>query len=165
MALVAAGFGIIYGGFLGSLVGYVRGRTETAIMSVIDVILAFPALILLLAMAQPLTPMPPFDDFKVITERNLFDPSRRTVASGGASASAGSLNDQWTLSGIVLEGSQRLALCDQRLRDPRFRGSISEIAYECGFGDQAQFSRSYRARFGCTPSEARVNPLSRRAIT
>lgn len=52
--------------------------------------------------------------------------------------------------------AQRLALCDQRLRDPRFRGSISEIAYECGFGDQAQFSRSYRARFGCTPSEARA---------
>ena len=52
--------------------------------------------------------------------------------------------------------SQRLALCDQRLPDPRFRGSISEIAYECGFGDQTQFSRSYRARFGCTPSEARA---------
>lgn len=69
-------------------------------------------LILLLAMAQPLAPMPPFDDFKVITERNLFDPSRRTVASGATSASAGSLNDQWKLSGIVLEGSQRLALFD-----------------------------------------------------
>lgn len=52
--------------------------------------------------------------------------------------------------------SQRLALCDQRLRDPRFRGSISQIAYDCGFGDQAQFSRTYRARFGRTPSEARA---------
>ncbi|MGH1492219.1 MAG: ABC transporter permease [Acidimicrobiales bacterium] len=52
VAMVAAGFGIIFGGFLGSLVGYVRGRTETAIMSVIDVILAFPALILLLAMVS-----------------------------------------------------------------------------------------------------------------
>ena len=52
--------------------------------------------------------------------------------------------------------NQRLALCDQRLRDPRFRGAISEIAYACGFGDQAQFSRNYRSHFGCTPSEARA---------
>ena len=52
VATVAAGFGVIVGGFLGSLVGYVRGRTETVIMSVIDVILAFPALILLLAMVS-----------------------------------------------------------------------------------------------------------------
>lgn len=52
VATVAAGFGIIVGGFLGSLVGFVRGRTETIIMSLIDVILAFPALILLLAMVS-----------------------------------------------------------------------------------------------------------------
>ncbi len=52
VATVAAGFGVIVGGFLGSLVGYVRGRTETVIMSIIDVILAFPALILLLAMVS-----------------------------------------------------------------------------------------------------------------
>ncbi len=52
VAMVAAGFGVIAGGFLGSLVGYVRGRTETIIMSLIDVILAFPALILLLAMVS-----------------------------------------------------------------------------------------------------------------
>ncbi|MBO0903352.1 helix-turn-helix domain-containing protein [Jiella sonneratiae] len=52
--------------------------------------------------------------------------------------------------------AQRLALCDERLRDPRFRGSISEIAYECGFSDQAQFSRNYRARFGCTPRQTRA---------
>ncbi len=58
--------------------------------------------------------------------------------------------------------SQRLALCDQRLRDPRLRGAISQIAYECGFGDQAQFSRSYRARFGRTPSETRAEANGRR---
>ncbi len=60
VAGVAAGFGVIVGGFLGSLVGYVRGFTETVTMSIIDVILAFPALILLLAMVSI---------FKV---RNLF---------------------------------------------------------------------------------------------
>ena len=52
VATVAATFGIVVGGFLGSLVGFVRGRTETAIMSLIDVILAFPALVLLLALVS-----------------------------------------------------------------------------------------------------------------
>ncbi len=52
VATVAAGFGVIFGGFLGALVGFVRGRTEAVIMAGIDVILAFPALILLLAMVS-----------------------------------------------------------------------------------------------------------------
>jgi AraC-like DNA-binding protein len=52
--------------------------------------------------------------------------------------------------------NQRLFMCDALLRDRHCRKSISEIAYEWGFGDQAQFSRSYRARFGCTPSETRA---------
>ncbi|MCB4769772.1 helix-turn-helix domain-containing protein [Ancylobacter sp. Lp-2] len=51
--------------------------------------------------------------------------------------------------------NQRLLACEAMLRDPLCRKSISEIAYEWGFGDQAQFSRNYRARFGCTPSETR----------
>lgn len=52
VALVAASFGVVVGGFLGALVGFVRGKTEIAIMSLIDVILAFPALILLLALVS-----------------------------------------------------------------------------------------------------------------
>lgn len=60
VAGTAAAFGVIIGGFLGTFVGYVRGKTETVIMSIIDVILAFPALVLLLAMVSI---------FKV---RNLF---------------------------------------------------------------------------------------------
>jgi peptide/nickel transport system permease protein len=56
VSLIVAGisvlFGIIIGGFLGSLVGFVRGKTETIVMSMIDVILAFPALILLLALVS-----------------------------------------------------------------------------------------------------------------
>ena len=50
---------------------------------------------------------------------------------------------------------QRLLMCDESLSDPACRESISEIAYRWGFGDQAQFSRHYRAQFGRTPSEAR----------
>lgn len=52
--------------------------------------------------------------------------------------------------------NQRLSMCDALLRDPNCRKSISEIAYQWGFADQAQFSRNYRSRFGRTPSEARA---------
>ncbi len=52
--------------------------------------------------------------------------------------------------------SERLLACDAMLRDPHCRKSISEIAYAMGFSDQAQFSRHYRARFGCTPRDTRV---------
>ena len=52
VALTAVAFGIVFGGMLGSLVGLVRGRTETVIMSLVDVILAFPGLILLLVMVS-----------------------------------------------------------------------------------------------------------------
>ena len=49
---VSVSFGVIIGGLLGSLVGFVRGRTENVIMSLVDVLLAFPALILLLALVS-----------------------------------------------------------------------------------------------------------------
>ncbi len=52
VALVSAACGVVIGGLLGSLVGFVRGKTETVVMSLIDVILAFPALILLLALVS-----------------------------------------------------------------------------------------------------------------
>lgn len=52
VAGISAACGIIIGGLLGSLVGFVRGKTETMVMSIIDVILAFPALVLLLAMVS-----------------------------------------------------------------------------------------------------------------
>lgn len=50
---------------------------------------------------------------------------------------------------------QRLLMCDGMLKDPFNRLAISQIAYSCGFTDQAQFSRNYRAQFGRTPSQAR----------
>ena len=50
VSAVAVGFGLIIGGFFGSLVGYVRGKTETIVMATIDVILAFPGLVLLLGL-------------------------------------------------------------------------------------------------------------------
>ncbi|KQT52514.1 MULTISPECIES: helix-turn-helix domain-containing protein [unclassified Aureimonas] len=52
--------------------------------------------------------------------------------------------------------NQRLLMCETALKDAHCRKTISEIAYEWGFADQAQFSRSFRARFGRTPSEVRA---------
>ena len=51
---------------------------------------------------------------------------------------------------------QRLLMCDEELRKPSSRLSISEIAYCWGFADQSQFSKHYRRRFGRTPSETRM---------
>lgn len=50
VSATAVGFGLIFGGFFGALVGYVRGKTESVVMAAIDVILAFPGLVLLLAL-------------------------------------------------------------------------------------------------------------------
>ena len=52
VVVVSVAFGIFIGGFLGALVGFVRKRTETFVMAAVDVILAFPALILLLALVS-----------------------------------------------------------------------------------------------------------------
>lgn len=52
VAAISAVFGLVVGGFVGSLVGFVRGKTEAVVMPIIDVILAFPALVLLLALVS-----------------------------------------------------------------------------------------------------------------
>lgn len=49
VSMSAVGIGLAVGGTLGTAVGYLRGRIETAVMAAIDVILAFPGLVLLLA--------------------------------------------------------------------------------------------------------------------
>ena len=48
IGFVAVFFGIIIGGLLGLVAGYYRGRLESTIVSAMDVMLAFPALILAL---------------------------------------------------------------------------------------------------------------------
>ncbi|MBQ28831.1 MAG: ABC transporter permease [Acidimicrobiaceae bacterium] len=50
IAATVVAFGVVIGGLLGSFVGYVRGRWETVVMASMDVILAFPPLVLLLAL-------------------------------------------------------------------------------------------------------------------
>ncbi|MBI3286693.1 MAG: ABC transporter permease [Chloroflexi bacterium] len=50
------GFAIIVGGLLGAVAGYAGGRVDNAIMRVMDVLLAFPALLLAIAIVAVLGP-------------------------------------------------------------------------------------------------------------
>ena len=56
----------------------------------------------------------------------------------------------------------RLIACEQQLREARRKESIAEIAYQWGFGDQAQFSRHFRAYFGCTAKQLRTRSVESR---
>jgi AraC-like DNA-binding protein len=53
---------------------------------------------------------------------------------------------------------QRLELARRELSNPSKRHLlVSEIAKACGFGDLSHFNRSYRRRFGETPSDTRAD--------
>jgi AraC-like DNA-binding protein len=59
-----------------------------------------------------------------------------------------------TFGGWVLEA--RLDACGTALRDPLQRPrTISDIAYGYGFNDLSHFNRTFRARFGMSPSQWR----------
>jgi peptide/nickel transport system permease protein len=49
VALGVLAIGMVVGGGIGLLAGFLRGKTETVLMSIVDIFLAFPALILLIA--------------------------------------------------------------------------------------------------------------------
>jgi len=50
ISVSAVAIGMLVGGLLGMVVGFFRGRAETAVMALMDIILAFPGLVLLLAL-------------------------------------------------------------------------------------------------------------------
>lgn len=49
VSVSAVGIGMVVGGTIGTAVGYLRGRTERVVMAAVDVLAAFPGLVLLLA--------------------------------------------------------------------------------------------------------------------
>jgi AraC-like DNA-binding protein len=66
-----------------------------------------------------------------------------------------------TFSEFVL--TERLTRVYQLLADPRYQHlKVSEIAYRSGFSDLSYFNRSFRRRFGTTPSDTRMEALRRR---
>jgi AraC-like DNA-binding protein len=59
---------------------------------------------------------------------------------------------------------ERLIRAHRMLTDPRFAGrSITSVAFDAGFGDVSYFNRSFRRRFGATPSEIRAEAKYRQA--
>jgi AraC-like DNA-binding protein len=70
--------------------------------------------------------------------------------------------DGTTFSTFVLE--LRLARAERLLTDARHaQQSISTIGYDVGFGDLSYFYRSFRRRFGATPSDVRAAARQRSA--
>ena len=60
-----------------------------------------------------------------------------------------------SFSDFVLD--QRLRLAHHQLTNPLYRHRrISDIALDAGFGDLSNFNRSFRRRYGMTPSDARA---------
>lgn len=47
---------------------------------------------------------------------------------------------------------RRLRAARDRLLDPTFDGTMTDLAYDLGFSDSAHFSRRFKARFNVTPS-------------
>ena len=77
----------------------------------------------------------------------LFGLSRRTIQG---------LFEETGNSFTVYVREQRLQRARRWLATPERRHkSISEIAYEVGFGDLSYFNRSFRNRFGMTPGDVR----------
>jgi AraC-like DNA-binding protein len=63
--------------------------------------------------------------------------------------------DGTTFTDFVL--SERLARAYRMLTDPRYANHlISAIAYEAGFGDLSYFNRTFRRRYGVSPSDTRA---------
>jgi peptide/nickel transport system permease protein len=56
VAVAVNALGLVVGGTLGALSGYLGGAADTVIMRVLDVLIAFPSLVLTLAVAQSLGP-------------------------------------------------------------------------------------------------------------
>ena len=49
--------------------------------------------------------------------------------------------------------TQRLESARRQLQQPRFSGSLAQLAYSLGFTDQSHFSKVYRQQFGESPRD------------
>ena len=72
-------------------------------------------------------------------------------------------DEETTFSEFVV--GQRLARAWRVLADPRLVDrSITSVAFDCGFRDLSYFNRTFRQRFGCTPSDVRLQRAGNNGI-
>jgi AraC-like DNA-binding protein len=57
---------------------------------------------------------------------------------------------------------RRIELAYRMLQNPHGERRISMVAFDCGFGDISNFNRTFRRRYGITPSELLAQSLKRR---
>jgi AraC-like DNA-binding protein len=103
---------------------------------------------------------------KSFVKTRIFDPSLSpAVIAAGCGISARYLHRLFATTGTTVGRwirEERLIAGDDALRNPRWRGSIADLAQQCGFSDQPQFCRHYRSHFGRTPGETRAAARGRR---
>lgn len=100
---------------------------------------------------------------KAFIERHLADPDLDTAkVAGGVGLSPRYINDLFKdedTSLIRYIWQRRLENCRKDLLDPIHAGHrLSDIAFRWGFNDLSHFSRAFRQRFGCSPTEYRQQP-------
>ena len=100
------------------------------------------------------------EQIKALIRARLADPELNVAQIAQAlRLSPSTLHRAWagepcSLSDFIW--SQRLDAAHRMLCDPACAArTVSEIAFSWGFNDAAHFSRSFRARFGCSPKESR----------
>ena len=105
-------------------------------------------------------------DIKIYIAENLGEPLSLAAAAARQGVTPRYVRRLFEQEGTsftryVLE--QRLAAAHRMLRDPHLADRpITSIAYDVGFGDLSYFNRTFRRRYGDTPSAFRV--LARQAV-
>ena len=96
---------------------------------------------------------------KLWIETHLGEALSAERIAGACRLSARHLNRLFEREGTSLMRyvwDRRLTRCHREMTDPAMRSrSVGEIAFAAGFNDLSHFSRSYRARYGCAPRNAR----------
>jgi AraC-like DNA-binding protein len=98
---------------------------------------------------------------KAVIEAHLRDPELKPAAAAAATGiSVRYANALLALEGTSVERhilSRRLEQCRRSFEDPgQAHRTIGDIAFSWGFSDLSHFSRRFKAEFGCSPSDYRI---------
>jgi AraC-like DNA-binding protein len=114
------------------------------------------------ARSQPVTRLTAYhrEQIKALVRARLTDPAlsvaliARTLRLSPSTLHRAWAGEPCSLSDYIW--GQRLDAARRALCDPACAArTVSDIAFSCGFNDAAHFSRAFRARFGCSPRDAR----------